>query len=198
MQVNPDRPPLEALISFWVLYLLTDSNTRTTYIETNKLTTLILPTLIQLTLLFGRRCSCRSRSSRASAPGVRTPNKRVHNTSALLAKQLVLELKLRMLLRELSELLPCSVTCRTPNPLNQHLPVAAVQPGANSLGWSRKNSAVVDRRQLDDLRRWCTHVLLQEHHMEDGMNAGTRRQLQLVGHRTDALQNAIRPIESRC
>ena len=106
-------------------------------------------------------------------PRVGAAHKGAHNTSALLAKQLVPELELRVLLGELGDLLPCSVARRTADPLNEDLPVASIQSGTNGFGRSRKNPTILDWRQLNNLRRWRPFMLLQKQNMEDRVNTRT-------------------------
>jgi hypothetical protein len=119
-----------------------------------------------------------------------------HNISPRLRKQL-LELDIWKLLTELVELLPCSVFHRKASPLYQDMyqdmPDAAALLRLQHLLGSWQEAAISSRRGSRWRCRRISTVGLQQANMEDVVNACTRRQLQTVGERTDALQHTKRP-----
>jgi hypothetical protein len=131
------------------------------------------------------------------APAVNTPHKGVHNTSTLPRKQLVLELELRVSLLELVELLPCGISCRTPFLLDQQLPGAAVESCLDDLGRDGKNTTVANGRQRNHLSWRVADVLLEEHHMEDTVNAGAWWQSETIGDVSHPVQHLVGTVEVR-
>jgi hypothetical protein len=89
-----------------------------------------------------------------------------HNISPDLQKQLVLKLDSRIWCFELLQRFPCSFVWRTPCPMNENMPHATTELGAQHLVGYWKKPSQFHWWQGRGSSRWFTVELLEETHME--------------------------------
>jgi len=129
------------------------------------------------------------------APGIGDAG---HNISPPLDEQLILELEGRVEVLELLALLPGRLLCRKTVPLDEDVPNSPTKLGAQDAVGRWKQTTILHRRKgRRRRRRWIPLVRLEEADMEDVVQAGALRKLELVGHRPDALPHLEGPGAAR-
>jgi hypothetical protein len=118
---------------------------------------------------------------------------RIHNISPLLAKQLVLKLKVRVGLLEWLQLLPRCFRQRRTFPPDQQLPRIPGWLGAHDRLWYWNSSAAHNLRQWRSDFWQCAFEFLEEGGVEHTVNPCLRWQLQPICYGTDPFNDLIQP-----
>jgi len=100
-----------------------------------------------------------------------------HNISPAVDKQLVLELEVREGLAKLVEGFPCSFIGRQSCPLDENMPIATTELGAQGVVWSLKDTTVAERWKRRRSRGRGAVEGLQDANVEHIVDARMLREL---------------------
>jgi len=116
-----------------------------------------------------------------------------HNISPLLDKQLVLELEVKKASLEIIDRFPGGFRLIQTGPFDEDQPSAATQLCLESALRLQQQTTVMNWRQCRQDRWWRSTPQLEDADVENIMDPGTIRQLKMIGHGTNPLQDLVRP-----